>query len=209
MKIVAFSDVHGHCTDFLRYTRPVVTIPEDTDILIFAGDYSFHSNYISSLLFVKWFAQQLGKYKILVPGNHDYYLEDVPKVKGVFILIHDYIKVMGVKIFGTPYTPEFCSWNYMAEEEDLINFFDMIPEDIDILISHGPAYGLLDGYKNDGYHIGSKSLRTALQRVQPDIMIHGHYHKNGYTKYGPTDIYNVSILDDNYNPQWNVTEINL
>jgi len=52
------------------------------------------------------------------------------------------VTIEGYKIHGSPWTPEFCGWAFMLEnEKDMLKKWKMIPDDTDILITHGPPYG--------------------------------------------------------------------
>ena len=50
------------------------------------------------------------------------------------------MELYGYKIYGSPYTPEFCGWAFMEEREDLKLIWEKIPTDTDILITHGPPF---------------------------------------------------------------------
>jgi hypothetical protein len=45
---------------------------------------------------------------------------------------------MGYKFYGSPYTPAFCEWAFQLNETDAIEKWKKIPEDTEILITHGP-----------------------------------------------------------------------
>ena len=89
---------------------------------------------------------------------------------------------------------------------DLENKFDNIPEDTDIILTHDtPMLGDLDllppsQWNPKTIHAGGKSLADAICRVQPRYVFCGHLHtcKDKYLKLDNTEIYNVSILDNNY-----------
>ncbi len=202
MKIIAFSDVHGQHP--YGELGSELEVPE-CDVLIFAGDYSWRSGLDANENFLKWFSKLFSKHKILIPGNHDYLLEVTEIPKSINVLINEELIIDGVKFYGTPYTPEFCGWNYMASEEDLVTCYDLIPEDTDVLISHGPPAGRLDNFKDS--RIGSTSLEKRVKQVRPDIHIFGHNHANGFAHKDGTDFYNVSILNQDYVKDSEVTEI--
>ena len=170
MKIVAFSDTH------FKSVPPIYE--NDIDFLIFAGDWSGMSYELETLSFANWFKSQTAKHKILVPGNHDYF---VNSIEGAWV--NKYEEVGGYKILASPYTPEFCDWNYMKSEEELDKMYDCFPVDVDILITHGPCYGIGDLWQ--GKHIGSKALLEYVERVKPLIHIFGHIHGafGQYAKY--------------------------
>ena len=197
MKIIAFSDVHGQHRD--------IKIPE-CDVLIFAGDYSWESDLVNSLNFFEWFREQPGQHKILVPGNHDTCV-DIPIWEGINVLINDELVIKGVKFFGSPYTPIFNNWYYMKPEEELRRMYDTFPTDIEVLITHGPAYGVLDKY--DGKHIGSKALSDFFIKNYPRYHIFGHNHEAGHIIQNGTNSYNVAMCNQEYKLIYPLTIIDL
>ena len=48
-----------------------------------------------------------------------------------------------VRIYGSPWQPEFYNWafNLPRNGEEMKARWDAIPDNTDILITHGPAYG--------------------------------------------------------------------
>jgi len=64
----------------------------------------------------------------------------------------------------------------MLSEKELKKKWALIPENTDILITHGPPFGMLD--KNiDGTYCGSKSLSDNLLRLNLKVHIFGHIHE--------------------------------
>jgi hypothetical protein len=88
-----------------------------------------------------------------------------------------------VKIWGSPWTLKFPGMNphCMAftcdTEEELAEKWAMIPEDTDILITHGPPHGLLD-WNEYGKQCGSTSL-LEYSRKLPNLKLFcfGHIHE--------------------------------
>jgi len=54
----------------------------------------------------------------------------------------------------------------------------MIPENTDVLVTHGPPFGVLDKNYNQ-MHCGCKSLLQRVMQVRPKLHIFGHIHE-GY-----------------------------
>lgn len=220
MKIASYSDPHG-CLD--------VKIPNSVDLLLVGGDISDcrgSHNPVNQLYWIKNhfipYIKDQAKDIVFIPGNHDFCFEmlmnqyredefrnDLPK--NVHYLRDSMIEIDGLKIYGTPWTPPFYDWAFMAEETELDRKFSGIPEGIDILLSHGPAYGLADAITERfdiGKNCGSHSLLKHVQRVMPTYFFSGHIHSadhrvneyvynNKVTKYA-----NVSILDEYYEPAY-------
>jgi Icc-related predicted phosphoesterase len=175
MKLCAISDMHG------QYER--ITIPEDVDILICAGDATMDHDYQDAERFIRWFSTRKARYHVYTPGNHDFCFRDMPELKdtcrgaGIFYLEHNYTEIMGLKIFGSPHTPKFgdYAWMYRPDESDRI--WSQVP-DCDILITHGPPYGILDRNQNNE-HCGSKRLLARVEQIRPKLHIFGHIHECG------------------------------
>jgi hypothetical protein len=118
------------------------------------------------------------------------------------------------KAWLTPWSNEFCGWNWMKPHADLHEVYNQIPAGTDIIVSHQPPYGygdrvppdLLEGSRD--VHQGSQELRYHIARVKPKIVICGHIH-NGHGEYRLMDadldgstcdvkVYNVSLVDEAY-----------
>jgi Icc-related predicted phosphoesterase len=183
MKIFAISDTHG------RHEQ--VVIPEGTDMLIHAGDFSNIKlpamNHNEVNLFLIWLEQQPVKYKVIIAGNHDTSIEarfitkkDF-KDRGIIYLEHESIEIEGIKIFGSPYTPEYHNWAFNRARNKLGKIWDSIPDDTDILITHGPPKSILDSASRDKHvseHVGCSALLKKVLKIQPQYMIFGHIHDN-------------------------------
>jgi Icc-related predicted phosphoesterase len=183
MKIFAISDTHGK--------HEQVVIPQGTDMLIHAGDFSntklpvMNSNEVN--LFLIWLEQQPVKYKVIIAGNHDTSIESRLftkkdfKDRGIIYLEHESIEIEGIKIFGSPYTPEYNNWAFNRSRNKLGRIWDSIPDDTDILITHGPPKGILDSAsrdKNNHEHAGCSALLKRALKIQPKLHIFGHLHDN-------------------------------
>jgi len=74
--------------------------------------------------------------------------------------------------------------------------WDMIPPDVDILVTHAPPAGILD---QDGpVSHGCSDLTAAVAALKPKYHIFGHIHSNhGMIKYGPTSYINCNVQGEN------------
>ncbi len=191
--ITCISDLHGF------YHNLVI---EPTDILICAGDITSHSirKYVED--FNVWFNKQPCKYKILVAGNHDWYLQlnqDPQDLLDTIYLQDKCINIEGIKIYGTPYQPIFNNWAFNLPEEELIKKWDLIPENIDVLVTHCPPNGICDLTTNNE-HAGSKSL---YNKIKDKNLIHifGHIHEGYGMIFEDHNLYiNCSICNESYKP---------
>ena len=203
-KIVCFSDTHRS-----HYELDLGS----GDILIFCGDFGIHD--MNDLLHANnWFKQQDYRYKIFVAGNHDVYLEGmtVSDIKLIFnsviYLQDEAVEIEGIKFYGSPFTPMFNNWAFMLERRslELKNKWASIPENLDFLITHGPAYNILDKCQN-GDIVGCEVLQRAIFEKNPKYHVFGHIHHNYGFKIleNQTISMNCSLLNDSYdlsnNPQ--------
>ncbi len=110
--------------------------------------------------------------------------------------------IEGIKLWGSPVTPTFFDWHFNRDRGAVISkHWDLIPDDIDILITHGPVKGVLD-LTYDGRRDGDEDLLRAIERVRPHYHIAGHFHlEGGQTRAvnGTTHI-NASVCDERYHP---------
>lgn len=121
-----------------------------------------------------------------------------------------------IKIHGSPMTPYFFNWAFnRARVKELephhgnwIKYhWDIIPEDTDILVTHGPPYGILDELvyvdgTPKGEFVGCQELLKRIQEVKPDLHIFGHIHIHGGSEVHKdgTSFYNAAICDELYMP---------
>ncbi len=200
MKIILLSDTHNRHQE--------LTLPP-ADIILHAGDITYFSKKgvkeVSD--FIGWFANQDAKYKIFIGGNHDLFLEREEKFfrsilpEGVFYLNDESITIEGIKIWGSPVTPWFHSWAFnRLRGPDIKKHWDKIPDDVDILLTHGPAAGILDSV--GGESVGCVDLLQAIYRTKPSIHCFGHIHKHSQI---PMEInkktiqfYNAAMVDSTY-----------
>ena len=199
-KIVCISDTHN--------LHAKIKIPE-CDILIHAGDATGRGTLQEITSFLFWFSQQPAKHKVLIWGNHDILPEDNPNLVKMIISEYPsitYIEnseaiVMGLRIWGSPWTPRFFDWAFNADPDKLIEVWSSIPEGIDILVTHGPPLGILDETE-EGNKIGCAILLSEIQnRVKPKYHIFGHDHEGyGTMIVGDTTFINASSCDRKYRP---------
>ena len=218
MKLTILSDTHNkhkHITGDLL----------GGDLLLHAGDISSMGYEHEITEFAKWY-NGLDNYdhKVFIAGNHDWgFQNNVEKVKGLLTgyktidYIQDELITIQdgdgpeVKIWGSPWQPEFYNWafNLPRNGEELKAVWDMIPEGIDILITHGPAWGMLDDVEgNRNVHLGCELLAEKIKQIKPKIHICGHIHSgHGHYYDGHTHYFNASALNEQYlysHKPWNI-----
>jgi len=151
-KIVCISDTHGKHKLIPRSDMGA------GDIIIHSGDVSEQGGEYEIILFLDWFSELPFEHKIFIAGNHDFWFEtnhDIPtkyKEKNVHYLYERSIEIDDIKIYGTPWQPEFCGWafNLPRNSKELQSKWDLIPNEVDILITHNPVFGVLDFSYNEG-----------------------------------------------------------
>lgn len=193
MRVVCISDTHE--------LHRKITVP-DGDLLIHAGDITWTGAPRAVNDFVDWFINQPHKHKIFIAGNHDFYFQTARGFNFTdFYLENQATKIEGLKVWGSPITPTFEDWAFMKDRGDMINaVWKKIPMDTDILITHGPPYGILDMI--DGKSVGCYDLLVhSSLRVAPKLHVFGHIHGGyGIRKEENTTYVNASICDEDYKP---------
>ncbi|HUB28288.1 MAG TPA: metallophosphatase domain-containing protein [Terracidiphilus sp.] len=200
MRIVAISDTHGHHDE-------VSDLPEG-DILLHAGDFmnaGYHPAEISS--FNRWMGKQHFAHRIVIAGNHDRFFEDSPSLARAFLTNAIYLEnsgvtVDGISFWGSPYTPEFMNWAFMYPRgPGAARYWEHIPNDLDVLITHGPPYGILDQVEPGGERLGCEELLKAVLEKKPKVHVFGHIHGGvGTFDNGTTRFINAAYLNERYRP---------
>jgi predicted phosphodiesterase len=202
MKLILISDTHNRHRE--------VNIPEG-DILIHSGDFSGQGNPYEVEDFLDWFSNQPHTYKIFIAGNHDMSFEDKPEwliemldklPPNVFYLEDSEMTIDEIKFYGSPWQPEFHNWAFnLPRGEQLVDKWNKIPLDTNVLITHGPSYLNLD-YTIFGHQsVGCHDLLYKVQEVKPQIHTCGHIHGAYGSKYNEyTAFFNASICDERYQP---------
>jgi predicted phosphodiesterase len=108
-----------------------------------------------------------------------------------------------LRVWGSPWQPEFCDWAFnLNRGAECREKWDLIPEEVDILITHGPPARFGDLCEN-GLNAGCLDLLHTIQRrVRPQLHVSGHIHE-GYgvacDKQGITYV-NASTCTYRYRP---------
>lgn len=223
-KFVCLSDTHG----LLPNTPPA-------DFLLIAGDITpvrdhsivFQQQWFANN-FIPWLIEQPSKYLVFIGGNHDFFLPEKEDYKWTEALCHPMktrpiyylqdrsITLDGIKIWGSPWQKRFFDWNFNLDEPELAEKYAKIPDDVDVIISHGPAYGygdLVPPRKFDeekwpqGEHVGSPSLLKRIDEIKPKLVVVGHIHSGystiyrrcgSYGNYVDTAMVNASYVNEQY-----------
>ena len=210
MIIDCISDLHGF--------RPKL---EGGDLLIVAGDLTARDTRAEHVQITDWMHAQKYKCVVFIAGNHDGEIQDIPRrADHVYYLCDSGCAFEGLKIWGSPWTKTFkgmspkCKAFTKDTEEELREKWDLIPADVDILITHSPPYGIKDktvggvfaGSNTLAYHVGS-------MRTPPKLWVWGHIHeahgRDLAVRGKPCIMVNASHVDENYRPVYNAVRIEL
>lgn len=225
--IYATADLHGNLPD----------VPSDAELFLIAGDIcpdfkrlgSRHAHWVTGpddtgIQQLRWlnsefrnWLQMHGVPVIATWGNHDYVGEKpmlwppaVPLPNFTMLTdaeaVHD-----DLRIWGTPWVPGLPRWAFYGRDIALAARAELIPDGIDILMTHGPPrnagdlvpwtpkYGAKYGTPPEGEHVGDKSLNEAIERVRPKVTICGHIHEDfGYHLLSDNLVINVAAVDAGY-----------
>lgn len=74
--------------------------------------------------------------------------------------------------------PEFGGWAFNLERgQSCQDKWDLIPSDVDILVTHGPPIGHGDLCRGGGRAGCVQLLQTVQERVRPKYHVFGHIHE--------------------------------
>ena len=216
LKITLISDTHA------RHNKLTADLPGG-DLLIHAGDFMTSGYSVTEAEdFFTWFDSIHNyDYKIFIAGNHDRVMQNQPDemlgkltaYKTIDYLEDDecamyYDGPNGdipdsiVRVYGSPWQPEFYNWafNLPRKGPGLASKWAAVPDNTDILVTHGPAYGFVDDVEGRrGQHLGCELLAERIKEFKPKIHVCGHIH-TGYGHYfdGHTHFFNAAVLNEQY-----------
>lgn len=230
MRIVNISDTHSLHNEVPFNVEHLIN-PQDENILLHSGDITDMGTDEQIINFLTWFSNIKGfDKKIFIAGNHDFNLEHYkvkPYSKGqppvinniidgeglkennvIYLEDEEYIfnslsLERGVKFYGSPWQPEFGGWAYNLPRygAELELKWNKIPNDTDILITHGPAFGHRDLLMYNTDQVGCSLLRDRIKQIKPTVHVFGHiHHSYGIEETRDTLFVNASICDEGYNP---------
>lgn len=205
MKIVCISDTHNCNGEF--------DVP-DGDLLIHAGDFTNNGSIVEVAAFMRWFGELPHRHKVLIAGNHDRLFEREPSLArsmvpdGTIYLQDSSAEIEGLKIYGSPWQPRFFDWAFnLMRGPELAAKWAKIPDDIDILITHGPPHGILDevprqwGIENTGCEELRKRVDEISANGKLKLHLFGHIHcGHGVLQRNGTTFINASVCNEEYEP---------
>lgn len=221
MKLVIISDTHNLHNE--------LNLPSG-DVLIHCGDYSYSGQDNEVISFLTWMQEQTKKYRLVIGGHGNHELgpyedrEHFNELKTVFApdVIWPHMRIFtdpvtSLNFFFSPYVTTINGrWAFEASSSEYQEIVKRIPDYVDILISHGPPFNILDTFvrhsidwdsqQNDYAHtsrefkIGSKVLAERIKEIEPKLVCFGHCHENGgqTVEIGGTIYVNGAVLNENY-----------
>lgn len=177
-----------------------------------SGDFIIHAGDITSMGyqgevtdFLNWFSQLDFEHKIFIAGNHDFWFETNDDIAGVFkdrgvhYLYDTMVELDNIKIYGSPWQPRFFDWAFNVDRGPKIaEKWAKIPEGLDVLITHGPPFGILDDTVQ-GQRVGCQDLLFKVLEVKPRYHIFGHIHyAYGMSIKEDTTFINAASLGERY-----------
>lgn len=220
MNITCISDTHSQ-----HNSIPSSNLPGG-DIIIHAGDVSRIGKKDEIISFLEWFSNLPYTHKIFCAGNHDFFFDHSWKpitLKGegrfkhhalqhteleitellslypqVTYLNDSEVVIDGIKFWGSPITPWFHDWAFNKDKNVIFDSWKLIPDDTDVLITHGPLYGFLDKTIG-GDVVGCGHLLSKVINSNIKLHICGHIHESyGHQYLQDKLLVNASVLDENY-----------
>ena len=217
VRFVCLSDTHG------QHNEMIHSIPAG-DVLLFAGDFTMLGRESTIHSFLSWLDGQPFKTKIIIGGNHeltlhrDAMLNNYPEAKedantviaGLVsvskkhctYLEHEQLEVEGFNLFATPYSagyPAYAFHQILSEQRHAL--WQTLPDNIDILMTHGPPLNILDFAADrtkplSNIHAGDQELRDRVAEINPLVHLFGHIHEaHGVSSEGGILFINAAICD--------------
>lgn len=192
MNIACISDMHERYNFVKEW--PVA------DVLVVAGDITVHGTLSELARFANLLRTLLYPYVVVVAGNHDRSFEHCPSTAvetlvgemkdRVFYLQDSGVEIEGVKFWGSPWQLRYGNYAFNIDRDsELKRYWDMVPTDTNVLVTHSPPAGILDSVEEewwkDGKPVkvilnrGSDALLKTVKSIKPQAHIFGHIHE-GY-----------------------------
>lgn len=214
-KLVLLSDTHNKHNQVDLDIKNISNL-EDS-IIIHAGDFTSMGFVHEVDNFLTWYSSIPAAFRILIAGNHEVYFEKIgeeerkktmAKYPNIIYLENSGVEIDGINIFGIPQQPEFYNWAFNIPRGAAIKkYWDAIPENTNILVTHGPLLGYGD-LVNNRYqheeHVGCEDLLNRVNELKElKLVVNGHIHSgSGIYNHNGIQIINASVLNEDYNYQY-------
>lgn len=163
-------------------------------MVVHSGDFCMVGTEQEAIDFLNWFCDLPYKHKIFISGNHDdcLYGANIDGLdNNVHYLCNSGIEIDGVKFYGIPMFMGDC-----VNDRQSRNYAN-IPDDTDVLITHSPAYGILDF--DDEINYGSEEILMKLSDLHIKAHLFGHIHaQHGVMVHNGVTFSNGTIMNADY-----------
>lgn len=164
MTILHISDTHGKHSQLKDLPL--------ADVLAHSGDFTENGTQEEAIAFLEWFIELPHSHKILVAGNHDTCMRG-ESIEGLPENCHyldcSSIKIDGITFYGVPLFMQDIEENLLDQK------YSEIPNGTNVLITHQPPMGIMDGGEADGF--GNAALMYRVLELRPRIHLFGHAHQ--------------------------------
>eukprot|EP00438_Fugacium_kawagutii_P012172 Skav205388 [mRNA] locus=scaffold1642:32578:33834:+ [translate_table: standard] len=217
LRFVCLSDTHGQHRELSSRLPP-------GDVLLHGGDFSNDGSLEEVMDFAAWLRSLPYRHKVLIGGNHELtfdqnyegdrvkdssaansvrsaFLQSFKDQDGITYLEDEELVISGVRIYGSPWQPEFLDWAFNLPRGDTIREkWKAIPTNVDVLLVHGPPLGRGDALVPSLKRRGCMDLLLEIQeRIRPQFCVFGHIHEGaGVTFDGTTHFVNASSMNEHY-----------
>ncbi|KPJ74129.1 hypothetical protein AMJ52_01840 [candidate division TA06 bacterium DG_78] len=199
MKIFAITDMHGR----QHFNETIAQEMLHVDIIVIAGDITHFGGEKEANAVIQSI-KNVNNSIVAVSGNCDHDGVNVA-LNSHGVNIHGTCKIINKIMFcglnGSNKTPLYTPQEYTEREiERLLGKYKKKPEaHLHVLISHTPPIKTEVDKIFLGLHVGSKALRTYIEKSQPNLVICGHIHEaRGVDKIGSTLIINPGPFPKHY-----------
>jgi Icc-related predicted phosphoesterase len=151
-------------------------------LLVCCGDFSMFSKSLAAIEdFNDWLGELPHRHRLVVFGNHEFYFEADPARRSLItnatVLVDEAITIDGLKIYGSPITPLYGGAFGKSNAEDTRRHWRQIPDDTNLLITHGPPHMILDRSPGQREHAGDPELAARVKELK-HLRLHcfGHVH---------------------------------
>ena len=197
LRVVCISDTHGQ--------HAKLRVP-DGDVLVHASDFMAFGDRPKEIIdFNQWLGKQPHQHKVVIAGNHDSMFERHPGAArellgSAIYLENSATELAGLRFWGSPVQPEFNNWAFnVARGAAIRRYWKMIPAKTDVLVTHGPPFGVLDKAHPSSAHLGCEELAKAVKQIKPRLPVFGHIHGGrGLSSGKDTQFVNASVVDEAY-----------
>lgn len=177
MKIIALTDIHGRT----HFSPAVSTALERADLVLIAGDITNFGGRSDAIKVIERITR-LNTRVLAVHGNCDR-PDVIQALSEAEVDINLKQRVIDRTLFfgigGSNKTPMHTPGEYDDIELSLLLERFAKPQDIDhtVLVSHAPPYRTELDRMFVGLHVGSRAVRSFIERIRPDMVVCGHIHE--------------------------------